>query len=124
MQFTPTTTGSFNGNVNITSNGGNASPGVAGTGAQITVTLPNGGEVLRINHNTTVKWTWVGVSGNDNIDVSRDGGSTWASVVANSANDKKQSWKVTGPATTQGRIRVCNLSGTVCDLSDANFTIQ
>jgi hypothetical protein len=124
VQFSPTTTGSFTKNVSITSNGGNASPGVSGAGAQITVTFPNGGEVLHINHNATAKWTKAGVTGNVNIDLSRDGGTIWEPVLANTPDDGKQAWKVTGPATTQGRIRVCNLGATVCDTSNANFTIQ
>jgi hypothetical protein len=124
VQFTPTTTGSFTGSVNFTSNGGNASPGVSGSGAQITVVAPNGGESWRINHNQDIKWTRSGVTGNVKIDVSRDGGNTWAPVLASTPNDGKQAWKVTSPATTQGRIRVCDLGGTVCDTSDANFTIR
>jgi hypothetical protein len=32
---------------------------------------------------------------------------------------------VTTPATTQGRIRICSVSSpSICDTSDANFTIQ
>ncbi|PYU97194.1 MAG: hypothetical protein DMG10_31415, partial [Acidobacteria bacterium] len=124
VRFAPTATGSFTGNVSFTSNGGNVSPVVSGTGAQITVVSPNGGEVLHINHNVTLKWTSSGLSGNVNIDLSRDGGSNWAPILSSTPNDGKQVWRVTGPATTLGRIRVCNLGGTVCDTSNANFTIQ
>jgi len=124
VRFSPTATGSFTGNVSFTSNGGNVSPVVSGTGAQITVVSPNGGEVLHINHNVTLKWTSSGLSGNVNIDLSRDGGSNWAPILSSTPNDGKQVWRVTGPATTLGRIRVCNLGGTVCDTSNANFTIQ
>ncbi len=124
VRFSPTATGSFTGNVSFTSNGGNVSPVVSGTGAQITVVSPNGGEVLHINHNVTLKWTSSGLSGNVNVDLSRDGGSNWAPILSSTPNDGKQVWRVTGPATTLGRIRVCNLGGTVCDTSNANFTIQ
>src|SRR5438034_6417713 len=124
VRFSPTAIGTFTGNVSFTSNGGNVSPVVSGTGAQITVVSPNGGEVLHINHNVTLKWTSSGLSGNVNIDLSRDGGSNWAPILSSTPNDGKQVWRVTGPATTLGRIRVCNLGGTVCDTSNANFTIQ
>src|SRR5439155_1504013 len=40
VRFSPTATGSFTGNVSFTSNGGNVSPVVSGTGAQITVVSP------------------------------------------------------------------------------------
>ena len=44
--------------------------------------------------------------------------------MASTANNGKKNWRVTGPATTLGLIRVCDLSGSVCDTSDANFTIK
>jgi len=91
---------------------------------QITVQIPNGGETWPINSKKTIRWTSSGVSGNVRIDLSRDGGTNWETPFASVANDGSQQWKVTGPATTQGRIRVCDLSGPVCDTSDANFTIK
>ena len=39
-------------------------------------------------------------------------------------NDGNQAWKVTGPATTEARIRVVSINNQdVFDISDANFTI-
>ncbi|PYV03183.1 MAG: hypothetical protein DMG10_12230 [Acidobacteria bacterium] len=124
VRFSPTATGSFTGNVSFTSNGGNASRGVSGTGAQITVQNTKNGEVFYIDRNVTIRWTSRGLSGNVKIGISRDGGINWQPVQSNTSNDGEQTWKVTGPATRRGRIRVCNLSGVVCDTSDANFTIQ
>ena len=94
------------------------------TTRQITVTAPNGGETWPINSNQTISWTSSGVSGKVKIDLSRDSGVNWGSLVSSTVNDGSKKWKVTGPATTQGRIRVCDLSGPVCDTSDANFTIK
>ncbi len=105
-------------------NGGNTSRGVSGTGAQITVQTPRAGEAWYINRNVTIRWASRGLSGNVKIGISRDGGINWQPVQSNTSNDGEQTWKVTGPATRRGRIRVCNLSGVVCDTSDANFTIQ
>src|SRR5439155_16875276 len=92
------------------------------TTGQITVQTPNGGEPWPINSKKTIRWTSSGVSGNVRIDLSRNG--IWETLFASVANDGALQWKVTGPATTQGRIRVCDLSGSVCDTSDADFTIK
>ena len=124
MRFSPVATGSFTETVNFTSDGGNASPGVSGTGAQITVLAPNQGEVCYIGRDATVKWTSKGLSGNVRIELSRNSGISWKTVNSSTPNDGEQTWKVTGPATNQGRIRVCHVSGAVCDTSDANFTIR
>jgi len=99
---------------------------VTGTGAQITVTSPKGGETWRINHNQSVKWTSKGVTGNVKIDLSRDGGITWEAVLSGmpTPNDGNQTVNLPGPATTQARIRVCDPSGTFCGASAANFKIQ
>ena len=93
---------------------------------KINVTSPNGGESWAIGRTQTIRWTSLrGQSGKVNIALSRDGGFFWESLFKNTANDGSENWKVTKPATTQGRIRICSLgSPSICDTSDANFTIQ
>jgi hypothetical protein len=126
-RFSPTVSGSFNGNVNFTSNGGNASPTVTGTSpvGQITVTSPNGGEVWTVGGKPrTITWTSSGITGNVMVHLSRDSGVNFTETVqASTPNNGKVNWKPTGSSTT-ARIRVCNLAGTVCDQSDNDFTIQ
>ena len=63
------------------------------------------------------------MTGNVEIDLSRDGGINWEAVLSITPNDGNQTVNLPGPATTQARIRVCNLSGTVCGASNANFKI-
>src|SRR5437762_1684250 len=89
---------------------------------KITVQTPNGGETWPIGTNQQITWT-ASVSGKLNINISRDGG-PYQSLFSNVANNGRKTWKVTGPATTQARIQVCDSSGLNCDNSDANFTIQ
>jgi len=96
---------------------------VTGTGAQITVASPKGGETWHINHNQSVKWSSKGVTGNVKIDLSRDGGINWEAVLLSTPNDGNQTVNLPAPATTQARIRVCQ-SGTLCGASAANFKIQ
>ena len=46
------------------------------------------------------------------------------SIIASTPNTGTANWTVTGPATTQARIRITSLDvPTVSDTSDANFAI-
>jgi hypothetical protein len=62
------------------------------------------------------------------IDVSRDGGATFSPITTLttlSATSGSYAWVVTGPATTQGRIRVTwTTDPAVGDVSNVNFRIQ
>ena len=92
----------------------------------ITVISPNdGSENWAIGSSQTITWSSVGVTGNVRIELSRDGGSTWTKIISSTKNDGSQAWKkVTGPATTQARIRVVSRSApTVFDSSDVDFNI-
>lgn len=91
----------------------------------ITVSVPNGGENWPINSTQTITWSSVGISGNVKIELSRNGGSTYETLFADTANDGSQSWTVTGAATTQARIRISSLTNpAINDTSNANFTIS
>ena len=88
------------------------------------VVSPDGGETWPIGSTQSIRWTSTGFAGNVKIQVSRDGGATWSLIVSSTANDGVHPWKVTGPATTQARIRVTSLTDpTVGDVSNASFTI-
>lgn len=91
----------------------------------ITVLSPNGGEVWLIGSTQTIQWTANGVYGQVRIEISRDGGLTWANVGRSLASDGARAWRVRGPATTQARVRVSSTcdAGTA-DMSDGNFTVQ
>jgi hypothetical protein len=90
----------------------------------IAITSPNGGEIWPIGSSRALQWASGGFTGNLKIEVSRDGGTAWALVKGKTANSGTFSWTVTGPATTQARVRVTSLTDpTVADASDANFTI-
>ena len=128
VRFTPTASGSAPGNVTFTSNAGNLSRPVTGTGAaptgRITVTVPKAGETWRVTQKKIVKWTSSGVSGAVRIDLSRNRGASWEMLFASVANDGAQEWKVTGPASSGAQIRVCDQTLTVCGTSKGTFTIK
>lgn len=90
----------------------------------IAVTYPNGGETWFLTENETITWTSGGFTGNVNIDLSRNGGSSYESLYSNTANDGSQSWAVAGTLTSQARIRIRSVSNSaIRDSSDANFSI-
>jgi DnaJ-class molecular chaperone len=53
----------------------------------ITVTAPNGGEDCQVNTDYTIQWISSDVSGNVKIELSRNGGSTYETLFANTPND-------------------------------------
>jgi len=90
----------------------------------INVTSPNGGENWVIGSTQAITWSSISVTGRVKIELSRDDGATWTTIIASTANDGTRDWRVSGPATTSARIKVTsNSNPAVFDISDANFTI-
>jgi hypothetical protein len=91
----------------------------------LTVVTPNGGELWTIGQAQEIRWTWSGLSGNVKIELSRNAGRTWETLLANTANDGSQFWLVTGPASPSCFVRVSSVNTpSVQDRSDAVFTIH
>jgi hypothetical protein len=98
-------------------------------GALITVTDPDGGEAWAIGSTQTITWTFANLSRNVRIDLTRDSSlspTVWKTIVKSTAiANLSKTWKVTGPATTTARIRICSLDyPAICDTSNADFTIN
>lgn len=90
----------------------------------LTVTAPNGGESWVVGGAQTIRWSSAGVSGNVRIELSRNGGGAWTTLFSSVPNTGTQSWTVTGPATTQARVRISSVTGAATsDTSDASFVI-
>jgi len=90
----------------------------------ITVTVPNGGGTWAIGSTQNIWWSSGGVSGNVKIELSRDGGSSYSTLVASTSNDGTEPWVVTSPPTSQARIKVSSVDNpAINDVSDANFSI-
>ena len=98
---------------------------VSGPPPSITVNVPNGGESWQIGTSQAITWTSSNLTANVEIELSRDGGSTFKTLFSDITNDGSQSWTVTGPTTTQARVKITSLVNmTVSDTSNANFTIS
>ncbi len=72
------------------------------------------GDSVNVGSTATINWTATGLAqtGATNvlIEISRDGGANFSTLIASTANDGTESFTVTGPATTQARIRVTTIS--------------
>ena len=91
----------------------------------ITVTAPNGGEVLTAGIAYKLKWLSARLTGNVKIELSRDGGVTWKTLFASTPNDGKQSWTPAGAKTLHARLRISSVSEPqVTDASNADFRIR
>jgi hypothetical protein len=91
----------------------------------IMITAPNGGEIWTVGSSQNITWTANGLSGNVTIELARDGGSIWDTIVDSTPITGNETWIVTGPATTRGRIRVSSISNnSVVGVSANDFTIS
>ncbi|MEK7872661.1 MAG: hypothetical protein AAB502_02235, partial [Chloroflexota bacterium] len=114
-----------NGDVSITPKPTTSATASANAAPALTVTSPNGGESWTIGSMATIAWSSSDVNGTVGIDLSRDGGQTWSSIVRRSPNDGSYTWNVKGPATAQARVRVTSTSTPAAsDASNANFAIS
>ena len=96
---------------------------------EVTVTSPNGGEVLTFGDQYDIRWAAA-----DNARVtsmaillSTDGGTTWPdTIAAGEANDSSYVWEVPDISSNMARVKVVAVDGAEnqgSDLSDANFTL-
>ena len=97
---------------------------VAGTAA-IEVTAPNGGVNWAIGSGQQISWNHnLGPNSLVKVEVSRTGGGDWIPISGPIPNTGTFVWKVRGPATEQGRIRVSWTGNpSVRDVSNGDFSI-
>jgi hypothetical protein len=96
---------------------------------RIHVTRPNTALSWPTGATRNINWSHnLGTAERVNIDLSRDGGTTWSSIATNVPNTTDTTgsfaWVVTGPATTRARVRVSwTADPNVQSASAADFTI-
>ncbi|MCJ8288826.1 MAG: hypothetical protein HRT58_05380, partial [Crocinitomicaceae bacterium] len=95
-------------------------------GQSITITSPNGGELVSACSDYTITWTESGTSNYYNIEYSVDNGANWVTV-ASSYNTLSNSftWQPPNLSTNNTLIRVTDSQNLpVTDMADALFTIN
>jgi hypothetical protein len=93
-----------------------------------TVTSPNTALNWAVGSTQNIKWNHnMGATSYVKIEVSRDAGSTWELITDSFKNTTSSTglyfWTVSGPVTSQARIRVSTTNGQYGDISNVNFTI-
>jgi hypothetical protein len=91
----------------------------------ITVLSPNGGETWPAGFSYAINWESFGAPGDYvKIEVSRDSGYSWSTIIDSTSNDGYYSWPITTPGSSNCRIRITSTANSAYyDISDANFTI-
>lgn len=89
----------------------------------VTVTAPNGGEVLIHNSNYNITWNSQNVA-NVKIELSVNNGASWTEIATNIASTGIYQWLVPTVLTSQGKIKITDIANSNnYDISDGIFTI-
>ncbi|MFH2030603.1 MAG: hypothetical protein ABIJ40_08330 [Bacteroidota bacterium] len=90
----------------------------------ITVTTPNGGDVLNAGMSTVIAWTSTGISSVD-IDFTTNNGVDWQTIVSSIPSTGFYTWpQIPSTPSNNCRIRIKDASdGIPYDLSDSEFSI-
>ena len=92
--------------------------------SNITVTAPNGGETWAVSSTHNITWNSVAIGNSVKIEVSRDSGATWTTVAPHVLDTGSYAWTVSGPVTTNARVRITSISNPgVSGASAADFNI-
>jgi hypothetical protein len=90
----------------------------------LTVLTPNGGETWEIGTTRTISWTSDALSGTVTIELSRNGGTTYETIATGTANDGTENWVVTGPATSNAKVRLTSVENPlVSDVSNSPLSL-
>jgi hypothetical protein len=85
--------------------------------AYVGVTSPAPGDQWMVGDTEQIQWSSWGTSGTVAIEISRDGGSTWSTVVPTFPDIGTHAWTVTGPASANCVMRVADTDGDPSGLS-------
>jgi len=94
------------------------------TQKSITVITPNGDDQAPVGTLQTIRWASIGITGDVNIELSRDGGATFQTIFSDQPANGFVNWSVSGPDTYQAIIKITSINdSTISDVSDYPFTI-
>ena len=89
----------------------------------LTLQAPNGGESFAVGDSVAVVWSTGGLLATVDLDLSRDGGATWTTLLADAANDGSEDLVFGGPAAYDCLLRVRESGGGTADVSDTTFQV-
>jgi peptidyl-Asp metalloendopeptidase len=97
------------------------------SGSSISLLNFNGGNIFPRNLYRRINWSSDNVSGNVNIQFSKDSGSTWTTIVADTLNDGEEIVKIPSDLgrSRQGRLRISNVAAQyISDSSVGNIQVR
>ncbi len=95
------------------------------SGSSLTLLAPNGGESWSRNLPRRVRWISDNLSGDVKIELSREGGEGYETLVAATVNDGEEVVSFKGRISRQARLRITSLSNvSISDSSAATFSIK
>lgn len=74
------------------------------------IVFPNGNDEIPVNSIQTIKWYTAGNTQNVRILLSRDGGTSFETIIASTPNSGFFNWTVTGPETFAAVIKIVDVS--------------
>lgn len=90
----------------------------------VTVITPNGGEAWQLWSLQNISWATVGTVSQVKIELSRDNGANWETLIASTLNDGSENWLVSGANSDACLIKISDVDvSAIKDLSDATFRI-
>jgi ABC-type amino acid transport substrate-binding protein len=91
----------------------------------VRVIKPNGGEVWCTVQVDTIKWVSSCLPQNVKIEYDTNSGNPpWTTITSNTPNTGTYPWQIPNLNSDHCRVRICAVSGSPCDTSDADFTIS
>jgi len=90
------------------------------------ISTPAQADRWNIGEQKTIAWDTAGISGNVRISLSRQGGKagTFKTIIESTENDGTYNWKVTGPATVNGVLKIEPLNDPSKGTSQGLFSIS
>ncbi len=91
----------------------------------LTLTSPNGNEILISGNVYSIAWTTSGLVNNVRIEYTTDNGASWIPIVASTANTGYYSWTVPYIGTWRAKVRIFDAEyNTIGDSSNSLFKIK
>jgi hypothetical protein len=91
----------------------------------VAVVSPNGAEVWPAGSSQTIQWSSSNLSGPVKVELSRNGGGSYETIVGSTPDDGTEEWTVTGPPTASAMVRVSSVNTpSIQDASNGVFTIS
>lgn len=92
--------------------------------ARLTLTSPNGGEVILAGSEASITWQSTGAIDSVKLHYSPDGGQNWEAIVPSYPNVGTYVWSVPSTPTSLAKVRVSDvIGGEATDESDTTFNI-